>query len=85
MSKLKTAAEEKITNQDLDLFEVLNAIDNKNYSYYDSLTIEQQKKLIPFVLLHWISAVKAKDGINSHMCSSRLAAQLLYCFQGAPA
>jgi hypothetical protein len=46
--KIVTSGDEKFEKQDLDLFEVLAALDKKDYDFYDRLSIEQQKK---FVLL----------------------------------
>ncbi len=43
MAKATTPVDEKFEKQDFDLFEALNAIDNKDYEYFDRLTPEQQK------------------------------------------
>lgn len=39
----------------IDIFEVLKAIDIKNYSYYDNLSEEQQKSYVPLVIMRWLS------------------------------
>ena len=70
MAKEKLSADEKFEKQDFDLFDALLAIDKKDYSYYDRLTSEQQKKFIPFMMLHWISAVKASTDIQSYYLQS---------------
>jgi len=70
MAKEKLSADEKFEKQDFDLFDALLAIDKKDYSYYDRLTPEQQKKFIPFMMLHWISAVKASTDIQSYYLQS---------------
>lgn len=70
MAKEKLSADEKFTSQDFDLFDALTAIDKKDYSYYDRLTPEQQKKFVPFMMLHWISAVKASSDVQSYYLQS---------------
>ena len=70
MAKEKLSADEKFEKIDFDLFEALTAIDKKDYSYYDRLTVEQQKKFIPFMMIHWISAVKANSDIQSYYLQS---------------
>jgi len=70
MAKEKLSADEKFTGQDFDLFDALTAIDKKDYSYYDRLTPEQQKKFVPFMMIHWISAVKASSDVQSYYLQS---------------
>lgn len=70
MAKEKLSADEKFDKQDFELFEALNAIDRKDYSYYDRLTPEQQRKFVPFMMLHWISAVKGNRDIQSYYLQS---------------
>jgi hypothetical protein len=43
---------------------ILNALDAKDYGFYDRLTPEQQKQLSPFLLNRYISIVK--DGKPRH-------------------
>lgn len=59
MAKKKQAVpkDEKFEKHDFDLFAALKALDNKDYDYYDSLTPEQQKKFVPYMMTHWMSAV----------------------------
>jgi hypothetical protein len=57
------SAEFKFQNQDFDLFQAIEAVDRKNYDWYSCLTEEQQRKFVPYMMLHWISAVKGNlDG-----------------------
>lgn len=70
MSKEKLASDEKLDKIDFDLFEALAAIDRKDYSYYDKLTAEQQKKFVPFMLLYWVSAVKGNKQLQSYYVQS---------------
>jgi len=70
MAKEKLSADEKFTKQDFDLFEALAAIDKKDYSYYDRLTPEQQRKFVPFMLIHWVSAIKGNKDLQSYYLQS---------------
>jgi len=70
MAKEKLSADEKFTGQDFDLFDALAAIDKKDYSYYDRLTPEQRKKFVPFMMIHWISAVRASADVQSYYLQS---------------
>ena len=66
MAKAKTPTDEKFEKIDFDLFEALAAIDRKDYGYYDSLTDEQKKKFSPFMMIKWLSAVKASLPIQQY-------------------
>jgi hypothetical protein len=70
MAKEKLSADEKFDKQDFDLFDALTAIDKKDYSYYDRLTPEQQKKFVPFMMLHWVSAIKGRGDLQSYYLQS---------------
>lgn len=70
MAKEKLSADEKFTGHDFDLFEALAAIDKKDYSYYDRLSAEQQKKFVPFMMLHWVSAIKGSSDLQSYYLQS---------------
>ena len=70
MAKEKVAVDEKLEQQDFDLFEAITAIDKKDYGYYDRLTPEQQKKFVPFMMLHWISAIKGNEGLSRYYVMS---------------
>lgn len=58
MSKTKATKEEKPTDTDFLLFPALEALDRKDYGYFDRLTEEQQKKFVPFMMVKWFSYVK---------------------------
>lgn len=60
MSKPKVSSDLKFDRQDFDLFQALEALDKKNYAYFNSLSEEQQRKFVPYMMLHWSSAVKGK-------------------------
>ena len=70
MAKEKLSADEKFDKVEFDLFEAIAAIDRKDYSYYTRLTPEQQKKFVPFMLIHWISAVKGSNELQSYYLQS---------------
>lgn len=70
MAKEQLSKDEKFEKVDFDLFEALAAIDRKDYSYYDRLTPEQQKKFVPFMMLHWASAMKGNKDIQSYYLQS---------------
>ena len=70
MAKESLSKEEKFENIEFDLFEALAAIDRKDYTYYDRLTEEQKKKFVPFMLIHWVSAIKGNSELQSYYLQS---------------
>jgi hypothetical protein len=70
MAKETLSKDEKFEKIDFDLFEALAAIDRKDYSYYDRLTEEQKKKFVPFMLIHWVSAIKGNSELQSYYLQS---------------
>jgi hypothetical protein len=70
MAKEKVAIDEKFEKQDVDLFDMLAAIDKKDYGYYDRLSPEQQKKFVPFMMIQWISAIKGSGDLQNYYLSS---------------
>jgi hypothetical protein len=68
--KPATPTDEKFTNVDFDLFKALDAIDRKDYDYYNQLTEEQQKKFVPFMMTKWASSVKANGDIGRYYVMS---------------
>lgn len=65
-TKKTIPSDEKLDSQDLDLFQVLDALDKKDYGYYDRLTVDQQKKFVPFMMTKWMSAIKGNEGIQRY-------------------
>jgi hypothetical protein len=65
-TKKNIPVEEKFEKQDLDLFEVLAALDRKDYNYYDKLTEEQQKKFVPYMLTLWMSCIKGNSTLQGY-------------------
>ena len=70
MATKKTPTDEKLDNQDFDLFDALTALDKKDYGYYDRLTPEQQKKFVPYMMLFWMSAIKGSEGLQRYYVMS---------------
>lgn len=56
----------KFDKQDFDLFGALDAIDRKDYGWWDKLSEEQQRKFVPYMLLHWVSTVKVGGVVGSY-------------------
>jgi hypothetical protein len=68
--KAATPTDEKLDSQDFVLFDALKALDRKDYSYYDNLTPEQQKKFVPYMMLLWMSAIKGAEGVQRYYVMS---------------
>lgn len=64
--KNQLAKDEKFEKVEFDLFEALNALDKKDYEYYDRLTEEQQKKFVPYMMLMWMSAIKGSSALTGY-------------------
>jgi len=64
--KEKVSADEKFDNQDINLFDTLERLDRKDYAWYDSLSEEQKKKFVPYMLLHWMSAIKGNKDLQTY-------------------
>lgn len=70
MAKEKIPQDEKFEKQEFELFEALAAIDRKDYTWFDKLTEEQQKKFVPYMLIHWISATKGSREVQQYFLQS---------------
>lgn len=62
--------DEKLESQDFDLFKALDAIDKKDYGWFDTLTEDQQRKFVPYMMLHWMSAIKANGMLGAYYVMS---------------
>jgi len=69
-TKKTTPTEEKFEGQDFNLFDALAAMDKKDYGYYDRLTEEQQKKFVPYMMTHWMSAIKGSGDVQGYYLRS---------------
>ena len=56
----------KLQNVEFDLFAALEALDRKDYGYFDKLTEEQQKKFVPYMMLHWVSSIKKQGEVGKY-------------------
>jgi hypothetical protein len=70
LTKAKTPVDEKFEKQDFDLFDALLAIDKKDYGYLERMTEEQQKKFVPYMMTHWVSAVNASSDVQGYYLMS---------------
>jgi hypothetical protein len=68
--KTKESDEFKLPSQDFDLFKALEAIDRKDYGYWDQLSPEQQKKFVPFMMLKWVSMIKGSAKLQGYYIRS---------------
>jgi hypothetical protein len=69
-TKKNTPVDEKFEAQDFNLFDALLAMDKKDYGYYDSLSEEQQKKFVPYMMTHWMSAIKGTGDVQGYYLRS---------------
>jgi hypothetical protein len=69
-TKKSTPVDEKFESQDFNLFDALTAMDKKDYGYYDSLSEEQQKKFVPYMMTHWMSAIKGSGDVQGYYLRS---------------
>ena len=69
-TKKNTPTDEKFEGQDFNLFEALAAMDRKDYGYYDRLTEEQQKKFVPYMMTHWMSAIRGAGDLQGYYLRS---------------
>lgn len=63
-------SEDKFEQTEFDLFVALEQIDRKNYNWFATLTEEQRKKFVPYMLLHWNSSVKANSEVSAYYVMS---------------
>jgi len=74
MAKAKSPKDEKVTNVDFDIFKALEAIDNKNYGYYDTLTQEQKRKFSPYMMILWTSTVTSPKFQKEYISKTNIIA-----------
>ena len=72
--------DEKLESTDFDLFKALEAIDKKDYAWFDRLTEEQQKKFTAYMMLHWTSAIKATGVLGAYYVMNTDASANKYMF-----
>ena len=65
-AKKSVADDEKLEKPRFDLFAALAAIDNKDYGWFSRLTSDQQRLFSPYMMLIWVSAVKAGGDLGDY-------------------
>ena len=50
----------------LEIKDVLNAIDNRNYNFYDSLSDDQKKEFNPYILMRFVSNVSGNNDLQEY-------------------
>ena len=68
--KAATPNDEKLDRQDFELFPALAQIDAKNHLYYSTLSEEQQRKFVPYMMTHWTSSIKAGGQLGAYYVMS---------------
>lgn len=63
-----------------DLFKCLDALDAKNYDYYDQMDADERKSLSPYILLMWISYLKNNGAVSEYYVMSANCNANLYFF-----
>ena len=79
-NKKNTNTDEKFEKQDFDLFAALDAIDRKDYQWWNKLSEEQQRKFVPWMMTHWLSAIKSNGPIGAYYLLSTDANVNKYLF-----
>lgn len=69
-TKKDIPSDEQLSGTDINLFEILGAIDKKDYGYYERLSEVQQKRVALFLLVHWTSAIKASPELQGYYLRS---------------
>jgi hypothetical protein len=70
MATKKTEPNEKLADIDFPLFAALDALDRKDYTWFDKLTDEQRKKFSSFMMTHWMSTIKSNKDLQSYYLQS---------------
>lgn len=65
-SKKSIQSDEKLSHVDFDLWEAIDAVDRKDYGYWRRLTVEQQRKFVPYMMIMWISSVQSKTTVEQY-------------------
>lgn len=65
-TKKNIPVDEQLDKQDFPLFQALEALDKKDYGYYDRLSPEQQKKFTPFMLVRYLSYLKGSGEVAGY-------------------
>lgn len=55
-----------MTDRKLDIFRVLDNVDNRRYDFFDSLDEDEKKAFIPFIIMRWMSGATDQGGLHSY-------------------
>jgi hypothetical protein len=55
-----------MTKPKLDIKRELQAVDSKNYSFYDNLTPDEKKEFAPFILMRYTASVQGDRDVQEH-------------------
>jgi len=80
MSKKNLPVEHQLENQTVNLFDVLAALDRKDYNYYKNLNESQKKSISFYMLVQWMSAIKGNKDIQSYYLQSTEYHANMYLF-----
>jgi hypothetical protein len=69
-TKKNTPTDEKLEKQDFPLFEALNALDRKDYAWFDTLSEEQQRKFVAFMMIKYMSYLKGSSALSAYYVMS---------------
>lgn len=69
-TKKNIPKDEQIEKQDFPLFDAINALDKKDYGFYDRLSPEQQKKFTAFMLVRYMSYLKGSGEVAGYYAMS---------------
>lgn len=53
-------------NDKIAIWNLMSALDRKDYDYYDRLTLEEQNKISPYLLMRWMVSVEGTGDIPSY-------------------
>lgn len=62
--------DEKWERTELPLFDALAAIDRKDYDWWNTLTAEQQRRFVPYMLVQWASTLKNSGQLSQYYLRS---------------
>lgn len=68
--KASVPKDEQLEKQDFPLFDAIAALDRKDYSFYDKLPLEQQKKFTAFMLVRYMSYLKGSGEVAGYYAMS---------------
>jgi hypothetical protein len=69
-TKKNTPTDEKLEKQDFPLFDALNALDRKDYAWFDTLSEEQQRKFVAFMMIKYMSYLKGSSALSAYYVMS---------------